>query len=821
MALNVGSIIGFVGADNSAYLKAVDESIRAGEKMAKAMERQFKAVGKSMQDLGRTMSIAVTAPIVAATGAMAKAAVDANETRNKFNVVFRDIAKDANMMAEELKNAYGLGATESRKLLGDTGDLLTGFGFTQKAALDLSTRVNKLAVDLASFTNIEGGSARASQALTKAILGETEQAKALGIVIRQDSKEFKSLVEEQMNSHGMSLLQAKALAALTIATNQSKNAIGDYARTAGETANQQRLFWTRVKDSAEAIGQRLIPALDRALAMGFRLLNMWNSLSISQQDQILQYTLLAAAIGPALLVFGGLLKVAGTLFGVLGTGLGVLAKLTTGFLTFAPVVVAVALGVALLLDAFGALPPSSESVGKAFVWLQGIWKETADFWGGVVGNILDNTETLTEGQRTAVEFIAKVWLGLKFAWNAVVVGLQSIIQTITIALDGLLFNMERLSRFAKMKGLADSIGGVRSQLQKFVVDVEDAKEANFKTMKEIADSWDEAPKMLREDISVFKETVTELGAQALEGIKGLAPEAVEKIQGLIAQINSALAAGEAGAVNIPVTYGTEQFGPAEKPIGAAPFTEISGLAFLRQRDEAIQTANNLLLRREFETLAALAENDRAFHEENLSAWEMWKNSQIDTMNNWKTSALSIASSIKTGFADNLAAVIVSGKSFSKGMISLFQTTGQRLIAMAIENAMTRIAISFAVTKAKGVESAPHPFLIPAFVGLAVAGFSAAMSGTMFGGGSGSGGASAAISEPTIQEAQVSRIEALTPAIARPADDVEEFEGSGRSTLRLAVIENEFGSEFMRFAVTEAKNGKGDGVDTLVTTRDIG
>jgi ribosomal protein L7/L12 len=154
------------GADNSAYLSAVNETIKAGEKMAKTMERQLKSVGRSMEGLGRTMSIAVTAPILAAAAAMTKAAVDANETRSKFNVVFRDIAKDANITAEVLKDSFGLGATEAQKLLGDTGDLLTGFGFTQQAALDMSTQVQKLAVDLASFTNIEGGTTRASKALT-------------------------------------------------------------------------------------------------------------------------------------------------------------------------------------------------------------------------------------------------------------------------------------------------------------------------------------------------------------------------------------------------------------------------------------------------------------------------------------------------------------------------------------------------------------------------------------------------------------------------------------------------------------------------------
>ena len=41
--------------------------------------------------------------------------------------------------------------------LRDINVISGGFGFTQEEALKLSTEVNKLAVDLASFTNFSGG----------------------------------------------------------------------------------------------------------------------------------------------------------------------------------------------------------------------------------------------------------------------------------------------------------------------------------------------------------------------------------------------------------------------------------------------------------------------------------------------------------------------------------------------------------------------------------------------------------------------------------------------------------------------------------------
>ena len=186
---------------------------------------------------------------------------DAIEITNKYNEVFSGAAQDINKVADDLAKSYGLIGSSSRKLLADTGDILVGFGFAEDAALDLAKQTNELAVDLASFTNIEGGAARASQALTKLLVGETEQAKALGIVVRQNSDEFKNSVKRLQDVEGKTLLQAKALAALEIAMKQTKKAQGDYARTQDQLANQMRLTGERMRGVREAAGGLVVQFL--------------------------------------------------------------------------------------------------------------------------------------------------------------------------------------------------------------------------------------------------------------------------------------------------------------------------------------------------------------------------------------------------------------------------------------------------------------------------------------------------------------------------------------------------------------------------------
>jgi len=84
---------------------------------------------------------------------MIKVASDAEEAGQRFDVVFRDISESANLIAANFGREFGVARDESKKLIGTTGDLLTGFGFTQEQALGLSNQVARLGADLASLMN--------------------------------------------------------------------------------------------------------------------------------------------------------------------------------------------------------------------------------------------------------------------------------------------------------------------------------------------------------------------------------------------------------------------------------------------------------------------------------------------------------------------------------------------------------------------------------------------------------------------------------------------------------------------------------------------
>lgn len=269
-------------------------------------QRRLENFSRNATRIGQTLTTRLTAPITLAAGAAARLAIQAEETNSAFLTSFRGIEDAADSAAQNLQDNFGLSRLESERLLQSTGDLLRGFGATQAEALGLSTEVQELAVDLASFRNIQGGAQRASDALTAALLGETDQLRSLGIVIRQADVDQRILEQGQEDLTGQARLLARAQATLQIAYEQSGDAVGDFERTSESTANQLRQLRSDLTDAAVEIGQNLLPVVNDVVRAFRDATERFADLSEEQQRLIIILGAVAAGAGPAILAVGQL-----------------------------------------------------------------------------------------------------------------------------------------------------------------------------------------------------------------------------------------------------------------------------------------------------------------------------------------------------------------------------------------------------------------------------------------------------------------------------------------------------------------------------------
>ncbi len=393
---------------------------------------QLNKVGLAATRLGKSLFLRVTVPIALLGAAFIKAASDAEETRSKFATVFQDVAKESEDTADRLAKDFGLSGVKTRELLGDTGDLLTGFGFTGKSALTLSRRVNELAVDLASFTNFSGGAEGASKALTKALLGERESVKSLGIAILE--KDVKAKIKALAVTgalRGMTLRQAKAFATLEIAIEQSKNAIGDYARTSDAFANKIRLMNARLFDLKVLMGEILLPIATKLVNKIIELTEKFNKLSPKTKKIILIVAGLAAVMAPLLIIIGATIAAikiltATFLLNPFGLALVSIGLLVAGFflikkrlkdlgLTFRDLPL-------LVINAFSRIGKKIEesgTFGKIFIELMRSVGEIINFVFKSIGVgfkilktiflvILETIKAVTEGIKILIEPILKL-----------------------------------------------------------------------------------------------------------------------------------------------------------------------------------------------------------------------------------------------------------------------------------------------------------------------------------------------------------------------------------------------------------------------------
>jgi len=247
--MELGELIWKISGDTADIKKKLDETDKGTTKLGNSFKTFAKVAVGALATIG----------IANLSKELIKAASDAEETKAKFNTAFKGIESDAKKATDILTSGYALSTTESQKLLSNTGDLLKGFGATATEALDLSLNVQTLAADLASYNNLQGGTQRASEILTKAMLGERDALTSLGIKISEADVQQRLLETGQKNLTGQSLLLAKSQVTLELAYAQTGDALGDMARTQDSFANQMKVAQARVEDLKVSLGNNLLP----------------------------------------------------------------------------------------------------------------------------------------------------------------------------------------------------------------------------------------------------------------------------------------------------------------------------------------------------------------------------------------------------------------------------------------------------------------------------------------------------------------------------------------------------------------------------------
>lgn len=195
------------------------------------------------------------------------------ESENVVDVTFGKSAKSVDAWSDKAAKSFGLSGLQARQMNGTLGAMVKSMGLSGEQTEKMSEGLTGLSGDFASFYNIKPE--EAFEKIRAGISGETMPLKQLGI--NMDEANLKAFaMKNGMNGNIKSMTQAQqATLRYNYLMSVTKNTQGDFARTSGSFANQQRILKMELSSLAASAGQQLLPALNELMTT-FRKLVMEN-----------------------------------------------------------------------------------------------------------------------------------------------------------------------------------------------------------------------------------------------------------------------------------------------------------------------------------------------------------------------------------------------------------------------------------------------------------------------------------------------------------------------------------------------------------------
>ncbi len=230
-----------------------------------AADGAMKSFGKGVSTLAGNIAKMGAVAAVGMAGALVasvKEASNLSETVSKVGVVFKSSAASVLAFGDTAAAALGMSKNEALAAAGTYGNLFVSMGLADDASAQMSTSLVQLAGDLASFNNM--GTDEVLEKLRAGLTGESEPLKTLGVNINEVIIKEKALALGLTKTTTGTLPAAiKAQAAYALIFEQTATAQGDFARTSGGLANQQRILKANLANTAATIGTALLPGVTK------------------------------------------------------------------------------------------------------------------------------------------------------------------------------------------------------------------------------------------------------------------------------------------------------------------------------------------------------------------------------------------------------------------------------------------------------------------------------------------------------------------------------------------------------------------------------
>ena len=296
---------------------------KAGE-MVDGIEGIMYLAGATGEDLAGTSDIV--------TDALTAFGMQAKDT-NKFVDVLAQTANNSNTSVSMLGESFKYVAPVAGALKFNAQDVSTALGLMANSGIKASSAGTALRSLFTRMAKPTKESQAAMDALGISLTDSNGNMKSLDTIMKETRKSFAGLTESQKAQYAAALAGKTGMSGLLSIVNSadkdfnklssaiynSDGACKKMYDTANDNlAGQLTILKSTVEGIAVSFGERLLPYVKKGTELIQGLADRFGKLTKAQQDTIIKVGLIAAAIGPALLIFGKTVVVIGKVVQAVG-----------------------------------------------------------------------------------------------------------------------------------------------------------------------------------------------------------------------------------------------------------------------------------------------------------------------------------------------------------------------------------------------------------------------------------------------------------------------------------------------------------------------
>lgn len=554
--------------------------------MLSGIEGTMALAAASGEDLATATSIVTSSLTAFGLGAeeagrfsdvLARAAADTNTNVSEMGEAFKYVAPVAGALGYSIEDtSVALGLMANQGIIASQAgtslrslftNLTRPVGQAEKAINDLGISIKNtdgtvkpLSQTLEELRQKFSGLSEAEQAQYAAMLAGQEGMSGLLAIVNASDSDFQKLTSSINNASG---------SAEDMADVMMDNTAGAVEQLRGA-----------LESAGILIGEQLTPYIRRLAEWIAGLVEKFNSLSEEEQEQIVKFGLILAAIGPVLLILSKVITVVTTVmraFKLLGTTMstiktsvelvkagyaglatqmGGIPKFVAGILTgfggmLVPIMAVVAV-VAVLVGAFATLWKTNEEFRDNMV---GIWNSIKESINNFFDGVVERINALGFDFENITEVIKAAWFALcdilapvfEGAFNTIAIVLDGVFNQILSVMDifiGLFTgNWEQLGEGIKgvVSGIVETFANLGSNILSVVGDIgaeilnklgfEKAAEGFQNFFDTLSDLFGQIPELLSSAIdtivSFFTETIPNAFNSAIEAVQGFVNNIIE------------------------------------------------------------------------------------------------------------------------------------------------------------------------------------------------------------------------------------------------------------------------------------------------------